>query len=77
MHSDVASRFRGVLLGAFLGDALGLFEGTPVGGLERLGPALERRTVAPLHWRYSDDTDMAIGVAEQLSDGAELTPRTS
>jgi poly(ADP-ribose) glycohydrolase ARH3 len=62
---DLRSRFRGVLLGGFVGDALGYpFEGTPVGALARLAGALQRRVEAPRGWRYSDDTEMAIGVAE-------------
>ena len=37
MQTYVAARFRGVLLGTFLGDALGRpFEGTPLGDLSRL-----------------------------------------
>ena len=67
MTSNIASRFRGTLLGTFVGDALGLpFEGTPLGDLARLDAALERRTSAPQNWGYSDDTDMTIGVAESL-----------
>jgi poly(ADP-ribose) glycohydrolase ARH3 len=73
--SDPRPRFGGVLLGGFVGDALGYpFEGTPVGALDRLALALARRIAAPRGWGYSDDTEMAIGVAESLVAHAGVAP---
>lgn len=57
---ELKSRFTGCLLGLALGDALGApFEGSPRGekSLTHLPPLL----------RYTDDTEMAIGVAESLT----------
>jgi poly(ADP-ribose) glycohydrolase ARH3 len=54
-------RFTGCLLGLALGDAIGApFEGSPPGkrDLSHLPPVL----------RYTDDTEMAMGVAESLSE---------
>lgn len=76
MTSAIASRFRGVLLGGFVGDALGLpFEGTPVSGLQRLEVLVDRRATAPGPLRFSDDTDMAMGVAESLVRRRAVDPR--
>jgi poly(ADP-ribose) glycohydrolase ARH3 len=59
------SRARGAFLGTFLGDAAGLpFEGA------RPGPVHDRavaaRLSAPSRWGYSDDTEMAISLAESV-----------
>lgn len=64
MSSWLSDRFRGALLGAAVGDALGAsFEGRPTVGPE------EFRSVAdhahPLV--YTDDTDMMIGLARSVS----------
>jgi poly(ADP-ribose) glycohydrolase ARH3 len=59
-------RFRGALLGCFVGDALGRpFEGASPGDA-RLQKNLEARLVHPGTWMYTDDTEMMIGVAEAL-----------
>lgn len=72
---DPRARFCGVLLGGFVGDALGYpFEGTPVGALDRHAAALTRRVATPRFWGYSDDTEMAIGVAESLVAHAGVVP---
>lgn len=56
-------RFRGCLLGLALGDALGApFEGAGRVSREQVWTAAKERTLL----RYTDDTHMAIGVAESL-----------
>lgn len=58
-------RFTGCLLGLALGDAMGApFEGSPPGDkdLSRLPRVL----------RYTDDTEMAMGVAQSLSEAGGL-----
>lgn len=42
--------------------------------LDRLVAALTRRVAAPRRWGYSDDTEMAIGVAESLVAHAGVVP---
>jgi poly(ADP-ribose) glycohydrolase ARH3 len=75
MPIDLRARFRGVLLGGLVGDGLGLpFEGTPASGLERLGALVDRRAAQPGYLRYSDDTEMAMGVAESLVRRTEVDP---
>jgi poly(ADP-ribose) glycohydrolase ARH3 len=55
--------FRGALLGAAIGDALGApFEGAPTVSLDKLERLLER----PGPLRYTDDTHMTLGMAESL-----------
>lgn len=64
---DMKDRFTGCLLGLALGDAMGApFEGSPPGGksLARLPSLL----------RYTDDTEMALGVAESLTARRGLDP---
>ena len=72
---DRAEKFRGALVGAAVGDALGArFEGGPsVGesGLAHLGQVLSVL-------RYTDDTQMTLGMAESLVqrkgfDGAHMS----
>jgi poly(ADP-ribose) glycohydrolase ARH3 len=59
-------RFRGALLGCFVGDALGRpFEGAPVSDA-RLVREPRARASARATWMYTDDTEMMIGVAESL-----------
>lgn len=59
-------KFRGALLGCFVGDALGRpFEGASPGDA-RLKRDLEARLARPGTWMYTDDTEMMIGVAESL-----------
>jgi poly(ADP-ribose) glycohydrolase ARH3 len=62
--ASLIDRARGALLGTFVGDALGMpFEGAPPGAapapLEMLDARLGRGT-------YTDDTQMAIALAESL-----------
>jgi hypothetical protein len=56
-------RFRGALLGAAIGDALGApFEGAPTVDPDDLNGLLER----PGPLRYTDDTHMTLGMSESL-----------
>jgi len=70
---DSIARFRGCLLGLALGDALGApYEGSAPGGLDRV----ERIVNGPQSiLRYTDDTEMAIGVAESLSELSRFDPQ--
>jgi poly(ADP-ribose) glycohydrolase ARH3 len=64
---DMKDRFTGCMLGLALGDAMGApFEGDPPGPkpLHMLPPIL----------LYTDDTEMAIGVAESLAASGGLDP---
>ena len=71
---DLSQKFRGALVGAAVGDALGAsFEGMEVVEWSALEP-LEREP-GPL--RYTDDTHMTIGMAQSLVeregfDGAHI-----
>jgi poly(ADP-ribose) glycohydrolase ARH3 len=59
-------RFRGALLGCFVGDALGRpFEGASPDDA-RLKRELAARLVRAGAWMYTDDTEMMIGVAESV-----------
>jgi len=63
----MTERFSGCLLGLALGDALGApFEGSPPGEKPLGSPR-------PL-LRYTDDTEMALGVAESLSEAGGFDP---
>lgn len=69
MREERFDRRLGALLGTFVGDALGMpFEGAPSGSallpLELLPARLGRGT-------YTDDTEMAIAVAEVLLEAGE------
>jgi poly(ADP-ribose) glycohydrolase ARH3 len=69
VHSEI-DRARGALLGTFAGDALGMpFEGAPPAAiperLEMLDARLGRGT-------YTDDTEMAIALAESLLDHGKI-----
>lgn len=58
-------RIRGAILGAVLGDAFGApFEGASPG--ESLTRQVHERDGAVRPWGYTDDGEMAIGVAESL-----------
>ncbi len=61
------ARFRGALLGCMVGDAIGRPFETMSSNDSRLGPALRAMLeAAPRPWRYSDDSEMMISVAESL-----------
>ena len=65
-EGDMADRFRGTLLGCLLGDAFGsILEGMSASD-PRLEARISRRRVERLPWRYTDDTEMALGVARSL-----------
>lgn len=69
---DLKDRFRGCLLGLALGDALGApFEGSPPGGGPRLEAFLDN---PPPVLGYTDDTEMAIGVAESIVKAGDIDP---
>jgi poly(ADP-ribose) glycohydrolase ARH3 len=73
----LAGRYRGVLLGVAIGDALGAgFEGGPQVGAAELNGLGSGREVL----RYTDDTHMTIGTAQSLVerrgfDGAHMAAR--
>ena len=67
---SMEDRFVGCLLGVLVGDPLGShFEGLPADLIAEQHPSrknlLENSPEAP--WRYTDDTQMTIGVAEAYS----------
>jgi poly(ADP-ribose) glycohydrolase ARH3 len=67
MSIDTGERFEGCLLGLAMGDAMGApFEGSPAG--EKPLSALP----GVLH--YTDDTEMAIGIAESLAQKGLFDP---
>lgn len=70
--SPVRDRFRGALLGCLLGDAFGsVLEGFSVDDT-RLEARVSRRRAERQPWRYTDDTDMALGVARSLINCGQL-----
>lgn len=83
MHSELLeSRFAGALLGTMVGDMLGApFEGQPSElVVARLGHEAEQAAGWIGRSRYTDDTQMMIGVAESLAetdafDGADMARR--
>jgi poly(ADP-ribose) glycohydrolase ARH3 len=71
---SVAERFEGCLLGLAVGDALGgRFEGMSAGGVRGHCPTVADLMDHPQDelW-YTDDTQMAIGVAETLAAHGEI-----
>jgi poly(ADP-ribose) glycohydrolase ARH3 len=64
-------KFRGAILGCFLGDAFGAgFEGmSPHQAMSHLTTLLERFTRT-----YTDDTDMTLALAESIVDSARVDP---
>jgi poly(ADP-ribose) glycohydrolase ARH3 len=74
----LADRFTGCLLGLAVGDALGgRFEGQTADAILRRFPTPQALFAAPwdtLH--YTDDTQMALGVAEALVEDGEVREPT-
>ncbi|HVM19454.1 MAG TPA: ADP-ribosylglycohydrolase family protein [Egibacteraceae bacterium] len=71
---DRSAVARGVLLGTFVGDALGArWEGSPAtdldGGRDRLDRSLSAATLT-----YTDDTQLTLALAEHLCDHVEVDP---
>ncbi len=64
-------KFRGAILGAFLGDAFGAgFEGmSPEQATAHLSTLSER-----FRRRYTDDTDMTLALAESIVEAGKLVP---
>lgn len=77
MHAVCTSledRFSGCLIGLAIGDALGSpFEGQSATAIRDRCPTVERLIAYPREaiW-YTDDTQMAIGVAEALVESGEI-----
>jgi poly(ADP-ribose) glycohydrolase ARH3 len=72
--ADLPDRFRGCLLGLALGDALGgKFEAQTADAIRTRFPSAEALFAYPQEeiW-YTDDTQMAIGVAETLAVHGEI-----
>src|SRR5688572_10798471 len=73
-HPILRDRFEGCLLGLAIGDALGgLFEAQTADGIRGRFPSTEKLIAYPQEeiW-YTDDTQMAIGVAEALIERGEI-----
>lgn len=69
MATPLLDRFSGCLLGLAVGDALGAqFEGEPPEAIARVVPSVAMlvESLPPNGLHYTDDTQMAIGVAETL-----------
>ncbi|MCA9176735.1 MAG: ADP-ribosylglycohydrolase family protein [Planctomycetales bacterium] len=77
MSLSLRERFHGCLLGLAVGDAVGArYEGQSPESLRREVPTIKhlmRATADELY--YTDDTQMAIGVAETLADCGEMVER--
>src|SRR5262245_35044097 len=74
MSISLRDRFRGCLIGQAVADALrGLFEAQSPDHLRRRFPSVEALVAYPTEeiW-YTDDTQMAIGVAEALVARGEI-----
>jgi poly(ADP-ribose) glycohydrolase ARH3 len=74
MATDLADRFRGSLLGLAVGDALGgRFEARSADHIRARFPTVTHLIDYPQDelW-YTDDTQMAIGVAETLAEHGEI-----
>lgn len=76
----LSDRYQGCLLGLMLGDCLGFgFEGWAAEDIAAEYPtaaALLQRPPLPPPWPYTDDTEMAIGVAEALLNDGEIQAGT-
>ena len=70
-HEILQDKFRGAILGCFLGDAFGAgFEGMSLdGAISRLSTLSEKfpRT-------YTDDTDMTLALAESIIESGKVDP---
>ena len=74
MSADLRDRFEGCLLGLAVGDALGgLFEAQSPDHLRARFPTVDLLIAYPSEelW-YTDDTQMAVGVAEALVERGEI-----
>lgn len=74
MSPSLSARFRGCLLGLAVGDALGgRFEAQSAAGIRARLPSVAALIAYPQDeiW-YTDDTQMAIGVAQTLADCGEI-----
>lgn len=72
--TSLKDRFEGCLLGLAVGDALGgKFEAQSADAIRSRFPTSDRLMCYPLEeiW-YTDDTQMAIAVAEALIEGGEI-----
>jgi len=74
MNDLLQQRFRGCLIGLAVGDALGgRFEAQPAEFIRgRISNAEQLVSYVTSELWYTDDTQMAIGVAESLSDYQEI-----
>ncbi len=74
IEPTLEERFQGCLLGLAVGDATGApYEGLPGDMIFRMGPARTIvETPSPDARHYTDDTQMAIGVAETLVECGEI-----
>jgi poly(ADP-ribose) glycohydrolase ARH3 len=72
--STLEERFQGCLVGLAVGDATGApYEGLPGDMIFQMGPAQKIVETPPDEVRqYTDDTQMAIGVAETLVECGEI-----
>ena len=68
---DAGQRARLALAGLSVGDALGerFF-----GPHDRVKRAIEERELPPGHWRYTDDTAMALSIVQTLDERSRLDP---
>lgn len=77
MKPSLRDRFRGCLMGLAVGDALGgRFEGQSAERIRERAPTVDRLvgSVGEELW-YTDDTQMAIGVAEALAAEGAIVER--
>ncbi len=76
---SLEDRFVGCLLGVLVGDAWGShFEGLPADMIADRHPTREHllHELPDTPWRYTDDTQMTIGVAEALIQDGEIIEST-
>jgi len=71
---ETQDRFTGCMLGLALGDAVGgRYEGMTSSYIKRLAPNIDALVPQKDIW-YTDDTQMAIGVAEVLIETGKIDP---